>query len=165
MYRTNVTQNDRYFSPNEYRDQNNSVFFSMLPENLCFVLLFFFSFRWQEFTQSDNFLVSPIFSKLLRQEFSRIEFYYSPINLIFQKIPYSPVLHQSMAEKRLSTLKIKYNDKTHWLAQRKYQSFNISSPMLLKKKENNEVITLQLVIQTKLFKQSWHSSIFSPLVK
>ena len=70
-----------------------------------------------------------------------------------------------MAEKRLSTLQIKYNDKTHWLAQRKYKSFNILSPMLLKKKENNEVITLQLVIQTKLFKQSWHSSIFSPLVK
>ena len=160
MYSTNVTQNDRYFSPNEYRDQNNSFFFSMLPENLCFVLLFFFSFRWQEFTKSDNFLVSPIFFKLLRQEFSRVEFYYSPINLTFQKIPYSPVLHQSMAEKRLSTLQIKYNDKTHWLAQRKYQSFNILSPMLLKKKENNEVITLQLIIQTKLFKQSWHSSIF-----
>ena len=63
-----------------------------------------------------------------------------------------------MAEKRLSTLQIKYNDKIHWLAQRKYQSFNILSPMLLKKK-NNEIITLQLVIQTKLFKQSWHSSI------
>ena len=79
-------------------------------------VLFFFSFRWQEFTKSDNFLVSPIFSKLLRQEFSRVEFYYSPINLIFQKIPYSPVLHQSMAEKRLSTLQIKYNDKTlDWL--------------------------------------------------
>ena len=39
-----------------------------------------------------------------------------------------------MAEKRLSTLQIKYNDKTHWLAQRKYQSFNILSQMLLKKK-------------------------------
>ena len=78
MYRTNLTQNDRYSSPNDYRDQNNSVFFSMLPENLCFV--FFFSFRWQKFTQLDNFLVSPIFSKLLRQEFNRIEFYYSPIN-------------------------------------------------------------------------------------
>ena len=64
-----------------------------------------------------------------------------------------------MAEKRLSTLQIKYNDKIHWLAQRKYQSFNILSPMLLKKKKNNEIITLQLVIQTKLFKQSWHSSI------
>ena len=65
-----------------------------------------------------------------------------------------------MAEKRLYTLQIKYNDKTHWLAQRKYQSFNILSPMLLKKKNNNnEVITLQLVIQTKLFKQSWRSSI------
>ena len=99
---------------------------------------FFFSFRWQEFTKSDNFLVSPIFFKLLRQEFSRIEFYYSPINLIFQKIPYSPVLHQSMAEKRLSTLQIKYNDKTHWLAQRKYQSFNILSPMLLKKKKTTK---------------------------
>ena len=98
----------------------------------------FFSFRWQEFTQSDNFLVSPIFFKLLRQEFSRIEFYYSPINLIFQKIPYSPVLHQSMAEKRLSTLQIKYNDKTHWLAQIKYQSFNILSPMLLKKKKTTK---------------------------
>ena len=71
-----------------------------------------FSFRCSLKTY-DNFLVSPIFSKLLRQEFSRIEFYYSPINLIFQKIPYSPVLHQSMAEKRLSTLQIKYNDKTH----------------------------------------------------
>lgn len=102
----------------------------------CFVV--FFSFRWQKFTQLDNFLVSPIFSKLLRQEFSRIEFYYSPINLIFQKIPYSPVLHQSMAEKPLSTLKIKYNDKTHWLAQRKYQSFNISSLMLLKKKKTTK---------------------------
>ena len=101
-------------------------------------LLFFFSFRWQEFTKSDNFLVSPIFSKLLRQEFSRIEFYYSPINLIFQMIPYSPVLHQSMAEKRLSTLQIKYNDKIHWLAQRKYQSFNILSPMLLKKKKTTK---------------------------
>ena len=101
-------------------------------------VLFFFSFRWQEFTKSDNFLVSPIFSKLLRQEFSRIEFYYSPINLIFQKIPYSPVLHQSMAEKRLSTLQIKYTDKTHWLAQRKYQSFNILSPMLLKKKKTTK---------------------------
>ena len=134
MYSTNVTQNDRYFSPNEYRDQNNSVFFSMLPEKLCFVLFCFFSFRWQEFTQSDNFLVSPIFSKLLRQKYSWIEFHYSPINLNFQKIPYSPVLHQSMAEKRLYTLQIKYNDKTHWLAQRKYQSFNILSPMLLKKK-------------------------------
>ena len=36
--------------------------------------------------------------------------------------------------------------------------------MLLKKK-TNEVITLQLVIQTKLFKQSWHSSIFFPIRK
>ena len=99
---------------------------------------FFFSFRWQEFTQSDNFLVSPIFFKLLRQKYSWIEFHYSPINLNFQKIPYSPVLHQSMAEKRLSTLQIKYNDKTHWLAQRKYQSFNILSPMLLKKKKTTK---------------------------
>lgn len=98
----------------------------------CFVV--FFSFRWQEFTQLDNFLISPIFSKLLRQQYSRIEFYYSPINLNFQKIPYSPVLHRSMAEKRLYTLQIKYNDKTHWLAQRKYQSFSILRPMLLKKK-------------------------------
>lgn len=43
-----------------------------------------------------------------------------------------------MAEKRLSTLQIKYNDKTHWLAQRKYQSFNILSPMLLKKKKTTK---------------------------
>ena len=43
-----------------------------------------------------------------------------------------------MAEKRLYTLQIKYNDKTHWLAQRKYQSFNILSPMLLKKKKTTK---------------------------
>ena len=43
-----------------------------------------------------------------------------------------------MAEKRLYTLQIKYNDKTHWLAQRKYQSFNILSPMLLKKKKQQQ---------------------------
>ena len=43
-----------------------------------------------------------------------------------------------MAEKRLSTLRIKYKDKTYWLAQRKYQSFNILSPMLLKKKRKQQ---------------------------
>ena len=65
-----------------------------------------------------------------------------------------------MAEKRLSTLQIKYNDKTlDWLREN-IQVLIFKSNVT--KKKTNEVITLQLVIQTKLFKQSWHSSIFFP---